>query len=381
MKLGKKPQLLLIAGTRPEAIKVAPIALELGKSEKLNYALLDTGQHRDMIKSALEAFGIQAHIQTEFRRDRGSLLELASQLFASLEEILSSKKFDGVLVQGDTLSAGIAAQAAFFMKLPVFHVEAGLRSYDLENPFPEEGIRRIISQIANKHYCPTKQAKDNLASEGVDCSKIMVTGNTVVDAVCLLTEKIDDINFREIEGLQDYRPDSNHFRILVTCHRRENHGENLNNVINAIEYICERIKDARVIFPVHPNPNVKLHVQERLSSFENVYLTHPLPYLHLLKIIKSSQIIITDSGGIQEEAPSFGADLLIIRKVTERPEVLQYPLAKLIGTDTDVIVNSVAESYIRRKEKGDCGTFKNPFGDGNAAERIVMDIENYFEQA
>nr|WP_306267869.1 UDP-N-acetylglucosamine 2-epimerase (non-hydrolyzing) [Pararhizobium sp. IMCC3301] len=370
--------ILLIAGTRPEAIKIAPIALEAAERDGIKCLIVDTGQHKDLLGPALGAFGLQSQIRLDLKRSTGTLSELASRLFASFEKTFSDHETDAVIVQGDTLSVGVAAQAAFLMQLSVFHVEAGLRSHDLENPFPEEGIRRIISQVATRHYCPTNLARENLLTEGIEDNKILVTGNTIVDSVRLLANTSDKIEFRDIEGLKDLPRETDGFTILVTCHRRENLGDPLRRIMRAIETIHSEIKEAQIIFPLHPNPKVRLFVEERLNHLDRVYLTPPLPYLQMLKIIKNTQVILTDSGGIQEEAPSFGPDLLILRKNTERPEVLNYPLAKLIGTKTDDIVNAVFESFSRRRLGVISKTIVNPFGDGFASKYILDDLEDFF---
>ena len=378
ISMADKPNLLIIAGTRPEAIKVAPIVLEIAARSTLTYKVIDTCQHPDMLIAALADFGITADLCADLQRLTGSLPELAARLFETLEQTLSESRFDGVIVQGDTLSTGIAAQAAFFMKVPVFHVEAGLRSHDLENPFPEEGIRRIVSQMARRHYCPSDLARQNLLAEGVPSNRIVVTGNTVIDAVRLLGPKANEIDFGHIEGLDGYVPLDDGLQILVTCHRRENHGEPLRSILDAVVTLHDQISNAHIILPVHPNPNVRTHIEAWLSDLDRVFLTPPLSYIQLMKVMKTSQVIVTDSGGIQEEAPSFGPDLFIIRKVTERPEVFQYPLAKLIGTEAKSIVDNVTAAWQRRQNDTENAAVVNPFGDGHAARYIVDDIEAFF---
>lgn len=371
---------LLIAGTRPEAIKVAPIKLAADARGTINCLLVDSGQHRDLISLALEGFGVEAQIRLELNRETGSLPELASRLFTAFETTFRDHAPDAVIVQGDTLSAGVAAQTAFLMQIPVFHVEAGLRSHDLQNPFPEEATRKVISQVATRHYPPTVLARANLLAEGARDEDILVTGNTVVDAVRFLEAGLDEVSLGDIEGLDGFAEESDRPTILVTCHRRENHGAPLLRIADAVEQIHKIHPMARVVFPVHPSPKVKTVLEQRLSGLDGVYLTPPLPYLQLLKLMRISDVILTDSGGIQEEAPTFGPHLFILREVTERPEVLSYPLARLVGTDTEVIVNSVGQALARSQAEGRSAGMENPFGDGRAAERIMDDLERFFDR-
>jgi UDP-N-acetylglucosamine 2-epimerase (non-hydrolysing) len=368
---------LLIAGTRPEAIKVAPIKLAAEARADVRCLLLDSGQHPDLISLALEGFGVEADIRLNLNRETGTLPELASRLFAAFETTFRDHQPDAVMVQGDTLSAGVAAQTAFLMQIPVLHVEAGLRSHDLKNPFPEEATRKIVSQVAARHYCPTDLARQNLLSEGARDQDILVTGNTVVDAVRFLEASLDEVALQDIDGLENFAPEAGAPTILVTCHRRENHGEPLLRIIRAIEQLHEQLPRARFVFPVHPSPQVRLISGQRLGGLERVFLTPPLPYLQLLKLMKMSDVILTDSGGIQEEAPTFGPHLFILREVTERPEVLSYPLAKLVGTNTEVIVEAVLEALRQRASAERSVAYANPFGDGRAAERILDDVERF----
>lgn len=377
-KIPDKPHLLIVAGTRPEAIKVAPIALELRARTTFSSTILDTGQHPDMLAEALAQFGLKADITVSLDRKSGSLPELASRLFTCMERVLSDNQFDGVIVQGDTLSTCIAAQTAFLLSCPVFHVEAGLRSYDLDNPFPEEGSRRIVSQIATLHLCPTDLSRRQLLAEGVSETKVSITGNTVVDAVRLLSPLADAVEFSQIQGLKKYQKQAGDFQILVTCHRRENQGDALERVLDAVSDIHERFESSQIIFPVHPNPAVKMRVENRLGKLNRVHLTPPLPYVHLLKILKTSDAVITDSGGLQEEAPAFGPSLVIIRKVTERPEVLEYPHASLVGTDASSIIKAIDDAWQRRNLVRELGSIRNPFGDGYASKHIADRIGRYF---
>lgn len=369
---------LVIAGTRPEAIKVAPIKLAAATRSDVRCLLVDSGQHPDLISLALEGFGIGADIRLDLNRATGTLPELASRLFTAFETTFGEQRPDAVIVQGDTLSAGVAAQCAFLMQIPVLHVEAGLRSHDLKNPFPEEATRKIVTQVTARHYCPTPLARENLLAEGVPDRDILVTGNTVVDAVRALEGSLDEVSLHDIDGLEGFTEGRDaSTTILVTCHRRENHGEPLLRIVSAIEQLHEALPSVRFVFPVHPSPHVRLISQQRLGGLERVHLTPPLPYLQLLKLMRLSDVILTDSGGIQEEAPTFGPHLFILREVTERPEVLSYPLAKLVGTDTGVIVQSVIEALGERQSDGKRAIYANPFGDGRASERILDDVEHF----
>jgi UDP-N-acetylglucosamine 2-epimerase (non-hydrolysing) len=368
---------LLIAGTRPEAIKVAPIKLAAETRSDVRCLLVDSGQHPDLISLALEGFGIEADIRQELNRETGTLPELASRLFTAFEATFRDYEPDAVIVQGDTLSAGVAAQTAFLMQVPVLHVEAGLRSHDLKNPFPEEATRKIVSQVTARHYCPTALARENLLAEGVSDDDILVTGNTVVDAVRVLEALLEDVVLTDIDGLANFASGPDASTILVTCHRRENHGEPLLRIIEAVERLHEDLPKVHFVFPVHPSPHVRLVSEQRLGRLERVHLTPPLPYLQLLKLMKMSDVILTDSGGIQEEAPTFGPHLFILRDVTERPEVLSYPLAKLVGTRTEVIVEAVLDALRQRASSQTPVAYANPFGDGRAAERILDDVERF----
>ncbi|WP_026867828.1 non-hydrolyzing UDP-N-acetylglucosamine 2-epimerase [Hyphomicrobium zavarzinii] len=361
----------VVLGTRPEAIKLAPVILSLRKMHNLATLVVNSGQHRELSVKALSAFGIVPDIDLTIMQPGQTIAELTSRLFASLDRMLDTERPDWVIVQGDTSTAMVAAVTAFYRRIKVAHVEAGLRSFDIWAPFPEEANRVFVSHVATHSFAPTALSRDNLLRLGVDESAITVTGNTVVDALRLLRPGLNGIELDAALGpavmadLEVYTP------ILVTSHRRESFGAGLDGICTALSEIAARFEDHAIIYPVHPNPNVREFVVQRLGGRPRIHLVEPLGYLELLAVMNRSTLILTDSGGIQEEAPSFGKPVLILRDVTERPEVVEVGAGRLVGTDAQRIVAGTVEllsdavAYARMARAG------NPFGDGFAAERIV----------
>jgi UDP-N-acetylglucosamine 2-epimerase (non-hydrolysing) len=362
----------VVLGTRPEAIKLAPVIEDLRRDpERVTCIVVNTGQHRDMAIQALAAFGLRPDVDLGTMRAGQSLGSLTSRLFHELDEFFARGHPDWVLVQGDTTSAMVAATTAFYHRIPIGHVEAGLRTYDRLMPFPEEINRTFIGHVADLHFAPTEGARDNLLRSGVDRRSILVTGNTVVDAVHRIRSRISS-NARKslldpalLSAVQGKR------LILITSHRRESFGPGIENICRALREIVRRFEDAVIIFPVHLNPKVQDAVYRTLGNAERIHLLKPVGYLELMSFIERAHIVLTDSGGLQEEVPSFGKPILILRDLTERPEVVEAGCARLVGTCTSSIVNNTSELmnvpqiYLRMANAG------NPFGDGHASERIV----------
>lgn len=369
-----RPKIMSIVGTRPEAIKMAPVVLELNKhSDKFDHILVSTAQHRKMLDQVFEAFGIQPDIDLDLMRPDQSLCDFASRSLETLGQIFSHKKPDMVLVQGDTTTVMSATLAAFFQRIPVGHVEAGLRTFDRHNPFPEEVNRRIVSASADLHFVPTKRSENNLLNEGFEKESIFLTGNTIVDALQIMpvSGPFENETLRTI-------PFSGRRILMVTAHRRENHGAPLTDICKALRILAERFSDIEIVYPVHLNPNVCRVVKEQLGHCPRIHLVEPLAYPDLLRLISRSHLILTDSGGIQEEAPSFHKPVLILRETTERPEVVDVGVGQLVGTDADFIVARASELLINQGAYTEMSNKPNPFGDGLAAQRIIQIIANHF---
>jgi len=353
----------LIFGTRPEAIKMAPVYLKL-KEMNLETLVITTAQHRELLDQVLRLFQIVPDHDLNIMSNSQTLPTLTQKLIYEIDKIIQKEKFDYILVQGDTTTAFIGALISFYYKIPVAHVEAGLRTNDIYNPFPEEINRRLISVIASLHFAPTQRAKENLLREGIDETTIKVTGNTVVDAL----HWIKGNKTADMQKTREKYDLNNKKYILMTMHRRENWGEPMINVLKAVKIYLNENPDMYLVFPVHPNPIVKNLVHENLKEIENVILLEPVEYFELISLIDGCEYIMTDSGGIQEEAPSFGKPVLVLREKTERPEILETNLAKLVGTEAQNVYDHMKklESYEFKNV-----TFQNPFGDGKASQRII----------
>lgn len=370
-------KILISFGTRPEIIKMWPIFLELKKST-FDVRVCHTGQHRDMADQLLRLFDWKPDYDLNLMHQSNGLNEFLSNLLHKFVFVLNDFKPDLVLVHGDTTSAMGAAICCFNEKIKVGHVEAGLRTSTIENPWPEEGNRRLISILADLHFAPTLLNLRNLEQFGVNASKVHVSGNSVIDAL-LLTRDLVKSNVINIDSnvmpfLQSGKP-----YILITCHRRENFGNSLRSIFEAILEIAERKPNFNIIFPVHKNPKVRLVADEYLSNIENIFLSEPLDYASFIALMDSSHLILTDSGGIQEEAPSLNVPLLVLRKETERPEALETEAIKLIGNIKRDVVNETIKLLENPIEYGAMAGSANPFGDGKAAYRIVLAITNYLK--
>jgi UDP-N-acetylglucosamine 2-epimerase (non-hydrolysing) len=361
-------RILTIIGTRPEAIKMAPVVLEIEKRSELFGLLLLTGQHQEMLDSALATFGVRAGPNLSVMRQGQSLNSLFGSILKGVDEFLEANPVDLVLVHGDTTSASAGALAAFHRRIPVGHVEAGLRTFDLDNPYPEEMNRCLVDVVAKYQFAPTENSAANLKLAGSKGAEIIVTGNTVIDALMLTSGRIDaDAKFRANLSKRYPFAAGDKRLVLVTGHRRENFGGGIENLCAAIGEIAA-FQSVVVAFPVHPNPNVIGPVRERLAHLNNVHLLPPADYHGFVYLMKRAALIITDSGGVQEEAPSLGCPVLVTRIVTERPEALQTGRVELVGSDKGKIVAAA-----RKWLKADLGAtvVNNPYGDGQAARRIV----------
>jgi UDP-N-acetylglucosamine 2-epimerase (non-hydrolysing) len=356
-----------IIGTRPEAIKMAPVMQALGKDHRRFESLVvTTAQHRQMLDQILSVFGIEPDIDLGLMQHDQSLAGFASRSLLALSDLFERDKPDCILLQGDTTTVMMAALAAFYNGVKVGHIEAGLRSFDRFNPFPEEINRHIAGCLADLHFAPTGLARQNLLREGVQEEDIFVTGNTIVDALLSipLEGPFDD------PGLAGVDFESRRV-ILVTAHRRENHGDPLRSICRALKELVATFRDIMVIYPVHLNPKVSIPVHEELGGLNDIKLVDPISYSDLLKLMNRSYLILTDSGGIQEEAPSFHKPVLVLRELTERPEVVEAGAGRIVGTDSERIVKEASLLLNNRVVYKQMSEVQNPFGDGHAAERII----------
>ena len=363
-------KLIFIFGTRPEAIKMAPVIMKFKKSMSSIRAIsIVTAQHRDMLDHTLKLFNIQPEYDLNIMRESQSLEDVTIRSLKKLSKIVKCEKPDMILVQGDTTTTFIGALAGFYNKMPIGHIEAGLRTYDKYQPFPEEINRKLTTALADIHFSPTKRAAENLIQEGVPASKIFITGNTVIDALLEIIGR----NYKFKKPL-DKIVNNNSNLILVTAHRRENLGEPLSNICLALKEIAQNIRNIQILFAVHPNPKVRKIVFNALHHNRNIHLLPPLDYQTFAHIMAKSRLILTDSGGIQEEAPSLGKPVLVLRNKTERPEAVEAGTVKIIGTDTRKIVEETTILLENKNEYGRMAKALNPYGDGKASERIVKII-------
>ncbi|GAA1783314.1 UDP-N-acetylglucosamine 2-epimerase (non-hydrolyzing) [Luedemannella flava] len=364
------PPVFLIAGTRPEAVKLAPVAVAMRAAGRLRAVIVASGQHPTMVTQALEAFDLTADVTLEIERHTGSQPELMNGLVGALDQLFLHNRPAAVVVQGDTTTALAGALAAFWQRIPVVHLEAGLRSGDLDSPFPEEANRRLIAQVTNVHLAPTALAAMNLLDEGIAADKVTVVGNTVVDATLMVAAKrmpYEDERIAEAMA-RDER------LVLVTAHRRESWGEPLDRVLAAVRQLIERYPDIHVVLPSHPNPAVRQQVDAGLAGVERVTVTDPVPYTSLSRLLSEAYLVLTDSGGIQEEAPSFGVPALVLRDVTERVESLHAGCARLVGTDTDLIIAEASRLLDDPAARDAMTASGNPYGDGLAAGRTEQAV-------
>lgn len=371
----EKKNILVVFGTRPEVIKLAPVILELRKyPDKYNVIVCNTEQQKELSNQTLAYFGLNADINLNVMRENQSLIGVQTRILQELDKVYTEHKVDATIVQGDTMTVLCGALASFYNKIPVFHVEAGLRSYDIYEPFPEEVMRQMTSRVAELHFAPTLINKEALLKENIDEKKIHVVGNTVIDALfCLSDETMKKASdfYKEKDITIDDK------LVLITAHRRENHGERIDRIIEAIKMLVTRHKDHTFVIPVHPNPNVKNKIHERLGNYENVKLLTPLDYPYLVYLMKNAKLILTDSGGIQEEAPSFGCPTLVMRYETERQEGIDAGVSTLVGADYDKIVH-LSEKILSDTRENTRLKASNPYGNGTSAKQIEFIIEEYF---
>ncbi|MDR5737685.1 MULTISPECIES: non-hydrolyzing UDP-N-acetylglucosamine 2-epimerase [unclassified Caballeronia] len=361
-------KIIVTVGTRPEAVKMAPLIKRLQQEEWAECRVLATAQHRGMLDQVLRLFEIEADIDLDIMQPNQSLPTLTSRLITRLDEVLEAEKPDVLLAQGDTTTVLTAALACFYRRIPFGHVEAGLRTGDLSNPFPEEMNRVVASRLSRWHFAPTQSSRDNLLKEGIEGSSIYVTGNTVIDALFEVAERCDDAS--------PYHGDRR--LILVTSHRRENFGEAFGNILRAVKHVADNNPDVHILYPVHPNPNVRDAAYRHLSGHERITLCEPLDYLPFVAAMKQAYLILTDSGGVQEEAPALAKPVLVMRRETERPEAVTHEVVKLVGTDFDDIVGNVELLLNDPQEYKRMARGVSPYGDGLASGRIVDVLKAHF---
>lgn len=371
MSLKKTRKISIIFGTRPEAIKLCPLVLYLKKYAELEPHVCVTGQHYEMLDQILETFDITPDFDLKLMQPNQTLSGLTARAVAAIDKYLNEAKPDLVILQGDTTTAFCAALCAFYKKIPIGHVEAGLRTGNKYSPFPEEVNRKLVTHIADYHFAPTLQSKENLLREGIMDNRIFVTGNTVIDALHIAQKKVRK-NPPTIPGLsQTINQNPNKSIVLITGHRRENFGAGFQSICDAIVTLARKFPDKEFIYPVHLNPNVRKPVYRIMSGFDNIHLLNPLDYLPFVALMDKSALILTDSGGIQEEAPSLGKPVLVMRNTTERPEAVTTGTVKLVGTKKETIVDSVTTLLTDEQAYNAMARAVNPYGDGKACERIV----------
>lgn len=366
-------RILSIFGTRPEAIKMAPVVRELERHEAFQCQVAVTGQHREMLQAVLEQFAVQAHFNLDIMRESQTLFDITARVLRGLEEVLEEARPHLVLVHGDTTTTFAAALAAFYRQVPVGHVEAGLRSHRKHAPFPEEINRCLTGVLADVHLAPTAEARGNLRREGVDDASIQVTGNTAIDALLMTVREDYAFSLPELHSLDFSRP-----VLVLETHRRENWGEPMAAVCRGVARVLERFPGVRAVFPVHPNPAVSRVVHKELGECKQVLLTPPLGYPDFANLMARSHLIMTDSGGIQEEAPSLGKPVLVLREVTERPEAVAAGTVQVVGTAEEQVAGSLTRLLENEAAYQAMARAINPYGDGRAAWRIGQGLMHYF---
>lgn len=367
--------ILFIFGTRPEVIKLAPVILEMKKkSSDYNVIICNTEQQKELSNQTLAYFGLKADYNLDCMRENQTLSEVQTRILNSLNSVYKNNKIDLTVVQGDTITVLSGALSSFYNKIPIAHIEAGLRSYNIFEPYPEEVMRQMTSRVATLNFAPTISNKEALLKENIDEASIYIVGNTVIDALFCLTEETIK-NAKLFFENQNINIDNK--LVLITAHRRENHGERIDRIIDSIEYLAEKYTDNTFVIPVHPNPNVKEKIYQRLQNYSNVKLLAPLDYPNLVYLMMNAKLILTDSGGIQEEAPSFGCPVLVMRYETERKEGIDAGVSELVGADFDKIT-SKSDEILSNTFEATRLKVKNPYGDGNSAKRITKIINEYF---
>lgn len=356
-------KIMAVLGTRPEAIKMCPVIIELKKRKNVDLYVCITGQHREMLRSVLDIFGVRADCDLDIMKEGQSLADITKAVLDGISEVLEREKPDVVLVHGDTTTAFAASLACFYKKIPVGHVEAGLRTYDVYSPYPEEFNRRATDITARYLFAPTRLSAENLLREGADENSIFVTGNTAIDALRLTVR--EEYSSPITEAAAGKRI------ILLTAHRRESHGEALRGIFRAVRRIADEFDDVMIVYPVHPNPVVRAAAEETLSGHERIMLTEPLDVIAFHNLMAKSFFIMTDSGGIQEEAPSLGKPVLVLRDVTERPEGVEAGTLRIVGTDEEKVYLACKNLLCNDAEYAEMSSAENPYGDGKASRRIA----------
>ncbi len=372
-------KILSVFGTRPEAIKMAPVVLGLQNTPAVNSMVCVTAQHRKMLDQVLELFEITPDFDLDIMKPGQDLYDVTANTLLGMKKVLKSCNPDLVLVHGDTSTCFSAALAAFYEQIKVGHIEAGLRTGNMTAPFPEEANRALVGRIASYHFSPTERSRGNLLKENVAADSIIVTGNTVIDALLMVRDKVNsypDSEWEKLFGSQIYQhiADKNKKMILITGHRRENFGQGFIDLCSAIKTLAEKYSDWFFVYPVHLNPNVQEPVRNILGGIDNIYLIEPQDYAPFVWLMDKSDLILTDSGGIQEEGPSLGKPVLVMRDVTERPEAIDAGTVKLVGTKTSAIVDGVESVLNSDEEYKKMSKAHNPYGDGKAVARIIGKI-------
>lgn len=360
-------KVMLVFGTRPEAIKMCPLVNELKSRPSLQTCVCVTGQHRQMLDSVLQAFGVEPEYDLSIMKDRQDLFDVTVNILERIRAVLEQEKPDVVLVHGDTSTTFAAALACFYLKIPVGHVEAGLRTYNADSPYPEEFNRQAVGIVSAFNFAPTETAKNNLLKEGKKAQSIFVTGNTAIDA--LKTTVRPQYSHPELDWVKESR------MILITAHRRENLGEPMRHMFRAIRRVIEEHPDVKAIYPIHMNPVVRQCAQEELGDCDRIHIIPPLDVLDFHNFLSRSYLVLTDSGGIQEEAPSLGKPVLVMRDTTERPEGIAAGTLKLVGSTEKTIYNAFTQLLTDREEYDRMSTASNPYGDGQACRRIADILE------
>lgn len=373
-------KILHVFGTRPEAIKMAPLVKACKANKNLESRVCVTAQHREMLDQVLELFEIVPDYDLNLMTPGQSLNDVTSAILLKLKPILLEYQPDLLLVHGDTATTFASSLAAYYEKIDVGHVEAGLRTGNIYSPWPEEINRKLTGSIARFHFAPTSVSRQNLINEGISENQICVTGNTVIDALLSVKEKIDtDVALAHKLSLYFKQIDFSKKLIVVTCHRRENFGSGFEAICSALAQLAKKRPDLEIVYPVHLNPNVRIPVKQYLSDFKNIHLIEPLDYLPFIYLMMNSNVILTDSGGIQEEAPSLGKPVLVMRDTTERPEALVAGTVKLVGTNSAQIVHEVTELLNDENKYRQMSSAANPYGDGKASYKILSFIEEKYE--
>ena len=367
-----KKRILLVFGTRPEAIKMAPLINQLKIDNRFDYKVCVTGQHREMLDQVLELFNITPDYDLNIMKPGQTLQDVTTAILSELSPVLTEYSPNIVLVHGDTATTFATSLAAYFQQIEVGHVEAGLRTGNILSPWPEEGNRKLTAVLTKYHFAPTNVSKQNLLTENYSNDSVFVVGNTVIDALLIIKQRIDtDKLLRDQFGEKFSFLDESKKLILVTGHRRENFGDGFKRICTALGRLAKKHSDVQILYPVHLNPNVLEPVKRILQNVDNIFLIEPLEYLPFIYLMSRSHIILTDSGGIQEEAPSLGKPVLVMRDKTERPEAVDAGTVKLVGTNVELIVQSVADLLNNKEEYDKMSTAHNPYGDGKASERIL----------